>query len=129
MARKKKASVEAEASSKKAHKSKPLAALDLGSNSFHLVVANYDGNRIATVDKLKSMVRLADGLDSKGEITSEAMERAIECLTRFGQRLRDIPADNVRVVGTNTLRKAKNSARFLKPVSYTHLTLPTTPYV
>ena len=114
MARKKKASVEAEASSKKAHKSKPLAALDLGSNSFHLVVANYDGNRIATVDKLKSMVRLADGLDSKGEITSEAMERAIECLTRFGQRLRDIPADNVRVVGTNTLRKAKNSARFLK---------------
>jgi len=93
---------------------KQLAALDLGSNSFHLMVASYDGNRIATVDKLKSMVRLAEGLDSKGEITDDAMERAIECLTRFGQRLRDIPADNVRVVGTNTLRKAKNSGRFLK---------------
>jgi len=93
---------------------KPLAALDLGSNSFHLVVATYDGNRIATVDKLKSMVRLAEGLDSKGEISDEAMERAIDCLTRFGQRLRNIPAANVRVVGTNTLRKAKNSERFLK---------------
>ena len=92
----------------------PLAALDLGSNSFHLIVANYDGSRIATVDRLKSMVRLADGLDSNGEISPEAMERAIECLQRFGQRLRGIPSDNVRIVGTNTLRKAKNSQKFLK---------------
>ena len=60
------------------------------------------------------MVRLADGLDSNGEISEEAMNRAIECLTRFGQRLRDIPAANVRAVGTNTMRKASNSARFLK---------------
>lgn len=91
-----------------------FAALDLGSNSFHLVVATSNGERTGTVDKLKQMVRLADGLDSNGEITEEAMQRAIECLTRFGQRLRDIPAANVRAVGTNTLRKAKNSARFLK---------------
>ena len=116
MANKKKAS-SSDLSSKKdapAPGLQQLAALDLGSNSFHLIVANYDGSRIATVDKIKEMVRLADGLDSKGEISSDAMERAIECLTRFGQRLRDIPADNVRVVGTNTLRRAKNSARFLK---------------
>lgn len=91
-----------------------LAALDLGSNSFHLVVANYSNGRIGVVDKIKEMVRLADGLNDNGEISAEAMERAIDCLTRFGQRLRTIPADQVRVVGTNTLRKAKNSDKFLK---------------
>ena len=87
-----------------------FAALDLGSNSFHLVVANYSKGRLATVDKIKEMVRLAEGVDTKGEILDDAMARAIECLTRFGQRLRGIPAENVRVVGTNTLRKAKNSS-------------------
>lgn len=91
-----------------------LAALDLGSNSFHLVVANYRKGRIAVVDKIKETVRLADGLNNKGEISNDAMDRAIDCLTRFGQRLRTIPADQVRVVGTNTLRKAKNSDKFLK---------------
>lgn len=91
-----------------------LAALDLGSNSFHLVVADYRKGRIAIVDKIKEMVRLADGLNESGEISNEAMERAIDCLTRFGQRLRSIPAAQVRVVGTNTLRKAKNSDKFLK---------------
>ncbi len=91
-----------------------LAALDLGSNSFHLVVANYSNGRIGVVDKIKETVRLADGLNDSGEISAEAMERAVDCLTRFGQRLRTIPADQVRVVGTNTLRKAKNSDKFLK---------------
>ncbi len=114
MALKKKSRNELKESDKAPSTIEPLAALDLGSNSFHLVVANYDGNRIATVDKIKSMVRLADGLDSNGEISPDAMARAIECLQRFGQRLRDIPSDNVRIVGTNTLRKAKNSQKFLK---------------
>lgn len=94
-----------------------LAALDLGSNSFHLVVANYSNGRIGIVDKIKEMVRLADGLNDNGEISAAAMERAIDCLTRFGQRLRTIPAEQVRVVGTNTLRKAKNSDKFLKRAS------------
>jgi len=91
-----------------------LAALDLGSNSFHLVVANYRKGRIAVVDKIKEMVRLADGLNNNGELSDDAMDRAIDCLSRFGQRLRTIPSDQVRVVGTNTLRKAKNSDKFLK---------------
>jgi len=91
-----------------------LAALDLGSNSFHLVVASYKHGRLTTVDKIKEMVRLADGLDSNGEIVDAAMDRAVACLTRFGQRLRELPKENVRVVGTNTLRRAKNSSKFLK---------------
>ena len=91
-----------------------LAALDLGSNSFHLIVASEQSNgRLQVVDKLKEMVRLADGLTPDNKLTPEASERALACLNRFSQRLRPLPLGNVRVVGTNTLRKAKNSKAFL----------------
>jgi exopolyphosphatase/guanosine-5'-triphosphate,3'-diphosphate pyrophosphatase len=89
-----------------------LAALDLGSNSFHLIVAHHHENRIQVIDRMKEMVRLAAGLDSHNVLTPEVTARALECLARFGQRLRHLPAKNVRVVGTNTLRKARNSAAF-----------------
>jgi len=91
-----------------------LAALDLGSNSFHLVVASYANGRLATVDKIKEMVRLAEGLNENGDIDPTIMDRAIDCLNRFGERLRGLPSENIRVVGTNTLRKAGNSEKFLK---------------
>jgi exopolyphosphatase/guanosine-5'-triphosphate,3'-diphosphate pyrophosphatase len=93
--------------------SEQLAALDLGSNSFHLIVAHHHENRIQVIDRMKEMVRLAAGLDAHNVLTPEVTARALECLARFGQRLRHLPARNVRVVGTNTLRKARNSAAFL----------------
>ena len=93
--------------------SEQLAALDLGSNSFHLIVAHHHENRIQVIDRMKEMVRLAAGLDAHNVLTPEVTVRALECLARFGQRLRYLPAKNVRVVGTNTLRKARNSAAFL----------------
>ena len=91
-----------------------VAAVDLGSNSFHLVVARLDEGRIHVLDRLRDRVRLAEGLDAKGQLTAEATERALACLTRFGQRVRELPPDAVRAAGTNTLRQAKNSASFLK---------------
>ncbi len=91
----------------------PLAALDLGSNSFHLIVAQQTGDRIQVIDKIKEMVRLAAGLGKDNRIDADAEQRALDCLSRFGERLRDIPPDRVRVVGTNTLRKADNSAEFI----------------
>lgn len=91
----------------------PLAALDLGSNSFHLIVAQQTGDRIQVIDKIKEMVRLAAGLGKDNRIDASAEQRALACLSRFGERLRDIPPDRVRVVGTNTLRKADNSAAFI----------------
>ena len=100
--------------SAKSASTRTLAALDLGSNSFHLVVANYANGRLATVDKIKEMVRLAEGLDDKGDIASPVIDRAIDCLNRFGERLRALPSENIRIVGTNTLRKAGNSSKFLK---------------
>ncbi|MGB9670050.1 MAG: exopolyphosphatase [Halothiobacillaceae bacterium] len=92
-----------------------LAAIDLGSNSFHMVVMRLlpDG-QVQVVDRLKEMVRLGGGLDEANNLSPEAAERALDCLARFGQRLRDMPRGSVRAVGTNTLRQAKNSAEFLR---------------
>ncbi len=90
-----------------------LGALDLGSNSFHLLVAQESNGRMQVIDKHKEMVRLAAGLDDKGQLSDDARDRALACLERFGQRLRSLDATNVRVVGTNTLRKAQD-AEFLE---------------
>jgi exopolyphosphatase/guanosine-5'-triphosphate,3'-diphosphate pyrophosphatase len=90
-----------------------LAAVDLGSNSFHMVVARYDHGQLVIVDRLRETVRLGAGLDEQGRLSREAVDRALQCLERFGQRLRDMRAESVRVVGTNTLRKARRKGAFL----------------
>jgi exopolyphosphatase/guanosine-5'-triphosphate,3'-diphosphate pyrophosphatase len=90
-----------------------IAAVDLGSNSFHMVVARTQGGNLAIIDRLREMVRLAGGLDEDGNLDDEAQQRALDCLARFGQRLVDFHADNVRAVGTNTLRRARNRRDFL----------------
>ncbi len=90
-----------------------FAAIDLGSNSFHMVVAREEAHAIQIIDREREMVRLAAGLDRENLLTDEASERALGCLARFGERLRGLNPDNVRVVGTNALRKAKNSREFI----------------
>lgn len=89
------------------------AAIDLGSNSFHMIVCRYANDELIVEDRLREMVRLGAGLDRKRRLTEEVQQRALACLQRFGQRLRDIPAKNIRIVGTNTLRSAKKSKLFL----------------
>ncbi|MGH8269081.1 MAG: exopolyphosphatase, partial [Steroidobacteraceae bacterium] len=91
-----------------------LAAVDLGSNSFHLVVARYTHGQLVIIDRLREMVRLASGVEENGRIDKEVAARALACLQRFGQRLRDMRADNVRVVGTNALRVAHRKQAFLE---------------
>jgi exopolyphosphatase / guanosine-5'-triphosphate,3'-diphosphate pyrophosphatase len=90
-----------------------IAAVDLGSNSFHMVVARYSHGQLIIQDRLREMVRLAAGLDEQGRLDRSAVETAIECLERFGQRLHEMKAESVRVVGTNTLRRAKRKGAFL----------------
>ncbi|HEU4619216.1 MAG TPA: Ppx/GppA phosphatase family protein [Gammaproteobacteria bacterium] len=90
-----------------------MAAVDLGSNSFHMVVARLQHGQLAIVDRLREMVRLASGLTPYGYLDSASQERALACLRRFGQRLRDMDARQVRVVGTSTLRRASHSESFL----------------
>jgi exopolyphosphatase/guanosine-5'-triphosphate,3'-diphosphate pyrophosphatase len=91
-----------------------LAAVDLGSNSFHMVVARYSHGQLLILDRLREMVRLAAGLGDSGRLDDAAADRAIRCLERFGQRLRAMHADSVRVVGTNALRRAKRKRWFLE---------------
>ena len=90
-----------------------FAAVDLGSNSFHLKVVRLAQGELQVVDRMRDMVRLAASLDADNRLTEDGMLRAISCLERFGQRLRDVPSAGVRVVGTNTLRRARNAAEFL----------------
>jgi len=91
--------------------SEVVAGVDLGSNSFHLIVARAeDDGRIHVLDRLRDPVRLAAGLDAQGLLTSDATARGVTALERFGERLRDMSSRDVRAVGTNTLRKARNGA-------------------
>ena len=90
-----------------------MAAVDLGSNSFHMIVARMENGVLRIVDRHREMVRLADGMDSRHLLTDEARWRALGCLRRFGQRLRELDSEDVRAVGTNTFRAADNVDEFL----------------
>ncbi|MCO4762805.1 MAG: exopolyphosphatase [Myxococcales bacterium] len=89
-----------------------FAAVDLGSNSFHMVVAREVDGELQIIDRIKEMVRLAGGLNDDGSLDPVVQERALSCLQRFGQRLAAADPSHVRVVGTNTLRKAQHAAGF-----------------
>ncbi|TVS11651.1 MAG: Ppx/GppA family phosphatase [Wenzhouxiangella sp.] len=89
------------------------AAVDLGSNSFHMIVARVEHGELRVIDRIKDMVRLAGGLDEKGRLDPATREIALASLARFGQRLRDIPETNLRAVGTQTFRRLDNPAGFL----------------
>lgn len=91
-----------------------VASVDLGSNSFHMIVCRVQGNQLVVVDRLREMVRLAAGIDKNNNLADDAQQRALDCLGRFGQRLRDLPHHCVRVVGTNTLRSAHNAVEFIE---------------
>lgn len=90
-----------------------IAAVDLGSNSFHLQVGRVVDEQIYPLDSLREPVRLGAGLTRDKRIDRATQLRALEALARFGERLRGFPKGAVRAVGTNTLRVAKNAAQFL----------------
>ncbi|KDN27582.1 guanosine polyphosphate pyrophosphohydrolase [Vibrio fortis] len=95
--------------------SPPLyAAIDLGSNSFHMLVVRHIDGSVQTMAKIKRKVRLAAGLDENNALSLEAMQRGWDCLSLFAERLQDIPTENIRIVGTATLRTATNVDIFLE---------------
>ena len=91
-----------------------VAAIDLGSNSFHMIVARLERGALSIVDRMRERVRLGAGVDARSRISPEAQARALACLERFGERVHNMPPGRVRAVGTNTLRRAKNGPRFLE---------------
>lgn len=90
-----------------------LAAVDLGSNSFRLQIARAEGDQLYMLDGMREPVRLAAGLTPEKYLDEAAQQRALTALGLFAERLRDLPPEAVRAVGTNSLRVAKNSHEFL----------------
>ncbi|MGI9247953.1 MAG: exopolyphosphatase [Woeseiaceae bacterium] len=90
-----------------------IAAVDLGSNSFHMIVGELRHGQLAILDRIRETVRLAEGLSSKGDISADARQRALDCLSRFGERLRDMHAGSVRAAGTSTIRRAREDSTFM----------------
>lgn len=91
-----------------------FAAVDLGSNSFHMVIARVVDGAMQIIGRLKQRVHLADGLDSNNMLSEEAMERGLACLSLFAERLQGFEPSSVCIVGTHTLRQALNAPEFLK---------------
>ncbi|WP_271409728.1 exopolyphosphatase [Pseudomonas sp. Q1-7] len=91
-----------------------IAAIDLGSNSFHMVVAKADHGEIRILERLGDKVQLAAGLDEARNLSEESMQRGLDCLRRFAQMIAGLPEGAVRIVGTNALREAHNRAEFIR---------------
>lgn len=102
-----------------ANNDRSIAAIDLGSNSFHMVIAeqthqaHQGSGSLQFIDRVKEMVRLNAGLDANDNLSIASQQRALDCLGRFRQRLGNIPTEQVRAVGTNTFRAARNAGQFL----------------
>ncbi|MDU8923470.1 exopolyphosphatase [Pasteurellaceae bacterium LIM206] len=91
-----------------------IAAIDLGSNSFHMIIARIVNGSIQVLSRLKRKVQLAAGLDENNLLDQAAITRGVNCLALFAERLYGFKAENVNVVGTYTLRSAVNKAEFLR---------------
>jgi exopolyphosphatase/guanosine-5'-triphosphate,3'-diphosphate pyrophosphatase len=91
-----------------------IAAIDLGSNSFHMVLAKADHGEIRILERLGDKVQLAAGIDEQRLLSEEAMQRGLDCLRRFAQLTARLPEGALRIVGTNALREARNRGEFIR---------------
>ncbi|MFI3245800.1 MAG: exopolyphosphatase [Ferrimonas sp.] len=91
-----------------------IAAIDLGSNSFHLAIARVLENRVQMLHRVKQRVQLAEGMDERGNLAEAAMERGLDCLRQFAEHLAASDINDVRIVATYALRSAPNRRRFLQ---------------
>ena len=95
-----------------------VAAVDLGSNSFRMLVAQAvntpSGTQLRPIDTLRESVRLAAGLTDNKLLGNDAYQRGLTAIRRFGERIRGFDPSRVRAVATNTLRVAKNAPQFVE---------------
>ncbi len=91
-----------------------MAAIDIGSNSFHLAIARLDHGEVRKVASMSEKVQLAAGLDEDNFLSEAAQQRGLDCLTRFVGRLESVTPERLRIVATNALRQAKNADEFIK---------------
>lgn len=90
-----------------------IAAIDLGSNSFHIVLARTNDRDLRILERMGEKIQLAAGIDENRQLSEEAMQRGLGCLSRFAQLVNGLPEGAVRIVGTNALREARNRDEFI----------------
>lgn len=96
------------------HNNRTLAAIDLGSNSFHITLAEQLDDGLRWQEAISEKVQLAAGLDDDLNLDEASQQRGLACLARFAERIAGIRHENLRIVATNTLRVARNSEQFLE---------------
>ena len=89
------------------------ACIDLGSNSFHLLIGEWQGGAIKIVERLSDKIQLGENISETGCISPEAFERGIACLHRFAHLMAQYPVQQYWALGTNTFRVAKNADSFV----------------
>lgn len=95
-------------------KPQEFAAIDLGSNSFHMVIARVVDGALQVLSRLKQRVHLADAIDENNCLSEEGIHRGLACLSLFAERLQGFDPANVSIVGTHTLRVVSNAEEFLQ---------------
>ncbi|QJD59538.1 exopolyphosphatase [Pseudomonas sp. gcc21] len=93
-----------------------VAAIDLGSNSFHMALARVEHGEMRILERLGEKVQLAAGLNDERELDEDAMQRGLDCIRRFAQMINGLPVGAVRIVGTSALRDARNRSQFINQV-------------
>ena len=93
-----------------------VAAIDLGSNSFHMALARVEHGEMRILERLGEKVQLAAGLNEARELDEESMQRGLDCVRRFAQMINGLPVGAVRIVGTSALRDARNRSQFIRQV-------------
>jgi exopolyphosphatase/guanosine-5'-triphosphate,3'-diphosphate pyrophosphatase len=97
-----------------------LAALDIGSNSTRLLVADADGERLQEVERLLTITRLGDGVDVNGRLADDAMERVSRCVGRYAERASELGSETPLAVATSAVRDAANGREFLARLEQEH---------
>lgn len=93
------------------------AAIDLGSNSFHLLIASIDQGKLTPVERFSEKVQLGQHVTDSGRLSPAAIRRGLKCLADFAEALKQHPAERIRIVGTQALRQASNGADFIQQAS------------
>ena len=96
-----------------------VAAVDCGTNSLRLLIADVDPGRgeLADVDRQMEIVRLGQGVDATGQLAPEALQRTFRVLASYAQAIRASGAGAVRMVATSATRDASNAAEFVSGVT------------
>lgn len=93
------------------------ACIDLGSNSFHLLIARWQDERSELVERFSNLVQLGEGVSLTGEISPAAFARGLECLQEFSEALSRHSVSKYWALGTNALRMASNAPQFIAEAS------------